>query len=141
MKPSPCKHGNCLGGQRDDWHLLLKRVIAATPPATWYYLPAQCKIIALCCRVLGSRFKVHIPQQGALGSLSCIKLATFARFTHTVNRFLLGASRGASGFVATMRAGNIVLVIARGIFCQGEWPTRQIFMTSLSGSQPRATDK
>ena len=58
--------------------------IIAIPPSVRDYLPAQREIIALCCRDVGSGFKVHIPRQGAPGLLSFIQLATFVRFTHTV---------------------------------------------------------
>ena len=53
-----------------------------SPPAIRDYLLAQYKIITVCGRVLGS------------GSLSYIKLATFARFTHTVYGFSLGKQGG-----------------------------------------------
>ena len=58
------------------------------------YLPAQREIIDLCCPVLGSEFKVHVPWQGAPGLLSFIQIATFARFTHMVYGFLLGKQGG-----------------------------------------------
>ena len=68
--------------------------IAAIPSVGRDYLPAQREIIAVCCWALESRFKVHVPWQGVTGSLSHIKLATFAKFTHTVYGFLLGKQGG-----------------------------------------------
>ena len=86
--------------------------IAGIPPAVQDYLPAQHKIITVCCQVLGSRFKVHVPQQGAPGSLSHIYLATFTSF-------LAGEVGGASGFAQMTRVGDTALGIA-SVFFAGE---------------------
>ena len=68
--------------------------IVTIPSVVQDYLPAQHEIIAVCCRALRSGFKVHVPRRDAPGSLSHIKLATFAKFTHRVYGFLLGKQGG-----------------------------------------------
>jgi hypothetical protein len=93
-KPLPCKHGDHLGGQRNDWHHPLKRVHCRNPPSHQGLSPCPMQNIGVCSRVLRRGFKVHIPWQGVPGSLLYIKLTTFARFTHTVYGFLLGKQGG-----------------------------------------------
>jgi hypothetical protein len=63
--------------------------IASQSHPTRDNLPAQRKVIAICCRIIGNRFRVHLPRCGAPG-LSTLQLMTFASLDYTVPYFSLG---------------------------------------------------
>ena len=101
QRRSPSRRSLCLAHPATIWDstattetIRRSARIAAIRLVVRDYLLAQCKIIDVCCRALGSGFKVHAPRRGTPGSLSHIKLATFTRFTHTVYGFSLGKQGG-----------------------------------------------
>jgi hypothetical protein len=72
-----------LGGVQCSQH------IASQSHLTRDNLPAQRKVIAICCRILGNMFRVHLPCRCAPG-LSTLQLKTFTSLDYTVPYFSLG---------------------------------------------------
>jgi hypothetical protein len=85
------------------------RRIAEILPPTRDNLADQRRMIDVSRRVLGGRFKVHIPRHGAPKQYSYVKLDTFAQHPHVVYGFSLGQMRRKYWLGLTRRTGEYTL--------------------------------
>ena len=63
----------------------------------------------MCRRILGDRYKVHVPRQGAPGTYSLLQLKTFAKLPYTVWGFSLGSIRRKYWLGLTKATGEYTL--------------------------------